>query len=334
MRVDQAKPILTIGILAYNKKPYLKVLLDQIIEQVNGFHLEKKVEVVVSDNASTDGTEGLMTKYMGKKLPYLRYNRNPKNLGFSGNILKQIELARGKYLWFMGDDELLDGGISKVLAILKRYNDGNNVFLMSIENIFDGKVWVSDVKDDIDFILTNGANMTTNIIPVAPARALCKEYTSLNKVWTHTQIILLVSLKLRHRWVLIHNDIFKYMTHFTKKDKIKSRTLKSLSNMTEYFDTILAVDKATRRKLFFRIKKNYFLIALIPFLDAYYPEDNREVRRKILEMRRKYGLVLTCTLSYLVLLVPGLLRRMLFDFGGYLFYGKKYAKYRREAKVK
>lgn len=324
MPTTKIKPLLTIGVVVWNKEPYLKILLEQIIAQMTP-KLQKEVEVVISDNASTDNTEQVMKNYLKKELPYLRYNRNKKNLGISGNILKQIELARGKYLWFIGDDEILKNGIAKLLSIIKQHEKEKCIFLMSIPNIFEKKVWISDLNKDPKFILNNSANMTTTIMPVEAARKIVSEIKNVNKVWPHNHIDLLISLKLNYKWVLIHNNIFKYMTHFPKKSE--PRGLGHANNLESYFDMIVSVDKQTGGNLFGKINKSLHFLILFPFLDTLNPEKNKLLRKKIKEMRNKYDIKILASLCLLLLSIPSSIRRMLFDLGGRVFYGKRYANY-------
>ena len=74
--------------------------------------LGESVEIVVSDNASTDGTrevvEAAATVYP------IAYIRNDANVG-SRNFLVSVEWASGEYAWVLGDDDLvLEGGLYTV----------------------------------------------------------------------------------------------------------------------------------------------------------------------------------------------------------------------------
>lgn len=72
-----------------------------------------KLDVVVSDNASTDNTEAVV-KASG--LPIV-YHRNASNIGFGKNLLNATgRLAKGEYVWVIGDDDfILPGGIARIL---------------------------------------------------------------------------------------------------------------------------------------------------------------------------------------------------------------------------
>lgn len=102
-------PILSVCIITRNRAPALERLLTDLqTEMVPG------VEVCVSDNASTDSTAQVIARWRGR-LP-LRYQKNRRNLGGEQNVLAACSMARGQYVWFMGDDDLLAPGALSSLA--------------------------------------------------------------------------------------------------------------------------------------------------------------------------------------------------------------------------
>ena len=71
------KPLISICIPTYNRAKYLKKSIDSIIGQPEFQNGE--VEIVISDNASTDGTEELGQKYVAE-YENIIYFRNPQNI--------------------------------------------------------------------------------------------------------------------------------------------------------------------------------------------------------------------------------------------------------------
>ncbi len=101
--------LLSICIPTFNRCEYLQCLLDSVIEQYNN-----DFEICVSDNASGDGT-GEYVKKLQKSYNFISYSRNDKNLGFDGNLLKVVGMAKGKYVWIIGDDDMVaDGAVAKI----------------------------------------------------------------------------------------------------------------------------------------------------------------------------------------------------------------------------
>ena len=82
---------LSLCIPTYNRAAFLSEALDSVIQQATD-----EVEIVISDNASNDGTAEMVTEYQGK-FPRITYYRQPENLGFDRNMLRAVDLARGEY---------------------------------------------------------------------------------------------------------------------------------------------------------------------------------------------------------------------------------------------
>lgn len=108
--------LLTIAIPTFNRADYLDLCLFQICKQIRGY--EKYVDIIVSNNASTDDTEEVVLKYIRKGFN-IKYVKNTTNIGMDGNIIQAYRLANSKYVLILGDDDaLLDGSLSKILNIL------------------------------------------------------------------------------------------------------------------------------------------------------------------------------------------------------------------------
>ncbi len=109
------RPLLTIAIPTYNRSRFLARLLDSLTVQSAD---APQLELLVSDNASPDETPQRLEEYRGRGLNF-RSIRNTINLGADGNILQCFEEARGKYVWIVGDDDvLLDGALGVILHLL------------------------------------------------------------------------------------------------------------------------------------------------------------------------------------------------------------------------
>jgi abequosyltransferase len=123
----RTQPLLSIAIPTYNRASCLRLLLENLAPQLIG---EQRVEVIVSDNASTDDTATVVTQFQRAGLP-LNYVRNSGNLGADANILQCFSLAFGKYVWVVGDDDVIvPGALSQVLDLLQA-KDYSLVYLSS-----------------------------------------------------------------------------------------------------------------------------------------------------------------------------------------------------------
>jgi len=110
------RPLLTIAIPTYNRAKYLGQLLSAIARQLKP---EMPVQVLVSDNASTDETQPLVHRFIQTGLA-LTYLRNDENKGPDANIFQCFSQASGTWVWIVGDDDIIvDGGIARVLEYLR-----------------------------------------------------------------------------------------------------------------------------------------------------------------------------------------------------------------------
>lgn len=110
-----ATPKLSIVIPTYNRREYLAQCLDSLRE------VRVDCEIVISDNASTDGTAEMVAQ-RAQIDSRIRYVRNEHNLGLAANNNRALREARGEYLCLLGDDDLsLPGNFEKKTAILDAY---------------------------------------------------------------------------------------------------------------------------------------------------------------------------------------------------------------------
>lgn len=110
---------LTIGIPTFNGARRIGETLDSVLAQAQAGQLE----IVVSDNASTDDTETVVRYYQGiSKIPIV-YSRQPENMGYDRNVDTLFQRAHGDYVWTLADDDVVqEGAISKILDAINQTN--------------------------------------------------------------------------------------------------------------------------------------------------------------------------------------------------------------------
>ncbi len=122
-------PLLTIAIPTYNRSVYITQLLTALAPQLAQ---EPRVELLISDNASPDNTQDLINCFRGKGLS-CRYIRNETNIGSDANFLQCFKEAAGKYVWLVGDDDIIpSGAIDRLMSFLLS-NDFDLVYLRPTE---------------------------------------------------------------------------------------------------------------------------------------------------------------------------------------------------------
>lgn len=104
------RPVLTISIPTYQRASYLDILLRQLSKEVGLLADSSLVEILVSDNASFDGTKELVHLYLSRGV-HLRYFCNAENIGSDLNIAQCYNEAKGRYVLIMGDDDVLVDGV-------------------------------------------------------------------------------------------------------------------------------------------------------------------------------------------------------------------------------
>jgi len=77
-------------------------------------------QVCVSDNHSNDNTRDVVRMFEGKL--NLSYRKNESNIGMAKNIISSVEMAKGEFIWMIGDDDLLlPKAIKKVNELLVNF---------------------------------------------------------------------------------------------------------------------------------------------------------------------------------------------------------------------
>lgn len=141
---DPAKPLLSVRSLTYNHVRYLSQALDGILMQVTDFPFE----VIVHDDASTDGTTDLLREYVQKYpniiVPIIQTeNQYSKR---DGSIRRAIDpKLRGKYIALCeGDDYWTDEHKLQRQVHFLEEHPGYTMCVHAVNYVQDGKVLRND----------------------------------------------------------------------------------------------------------------------------------------------------------------------------------------------
>jgi glycosyltransferase involved in cell wall biosynthesis len=93
-------PLVSVGVPVYNGANYLREALASLVGQTWA-----DLEIVVSDNASTDNTEDIVREFATAD-PRVRYHRQSVNLGAAGNYNFTLEHATGAFFMWAAHDDL------------------------------------------------------------------------------------------------------------------------------------------------------------------------------------------------------------------------------------
>lgn len=162
-------PKISIIIPTFNRANFLKKAIESALAQDYN-----ELEIIVSDNASTDKTSEIIKDYSDDKR--FNYYYNNENLGMVGNWRKILHnYINGDFFLILSDDDyLLDNKyVSKAVELIKKdseivlvyangyviYEDTNEIHKLDLpfEKIEDGKkIFLSRQKiGKFDFILSN-----------------------------------------------------------------------------------------------------------------------------------------------------------------------------------
>src|SRR5690606_21798140 len=134
-------PRVSIAVPVYNGERYLRASLDGLLAQTF-----TDFELVIADNASTDGTEAICREYVARDAR-VRYHRNERNLGGPGNFRRVFQLSRGEYhKWSTADDLWHPTLVEKCVAVLDARPDV--VLAYPRSNIVDAEGRVVRTFDD------------------------------------------------------------------------------------------------------------------------------------------------------------------------------------------
>ncbi|HEU0086639.1 MAG TPA: glycosyltransferase family 2 protein [Pseudonocardiaceae bacterium] len=93
--------LVSIGLPVRNGEQFLAGAVRSVLAQ-DHHHLE----LVISDNASDDGTQEICREF-AQSDPRVRYYRQSENIGLLNNFIRVQELAAGTYFKWLGDDDWL-----------------------------------------------------------------------------------------------------------------------------------------------------------------------------------------------------------------------------------
>ena len=95
-------------IVNYNTLELTKSTIESVFEKTRGV----KYEIILVDNASTDGSADFFEINYKNKINFIKNN---ENLGFGRANNKGIEIAKGKYIFLLNSDTLLINNAIKIL---------------------------------------------------------------------------------------------------------------------------------------------------------------------------------------------------------------------------
>ncbi|CAN5773998.1 hypothetical protein BH10ACT1_BH10ACT1_30910 [soil metagenome] len=114
--VECTAPLVTVAVPTFEREGLLPRTLASVLAQDH-----TAIELLIGDNASTDGTQELCAGYVARS-PNVRYVRQATNVGPTPNFESLRSQGSGEYFLFLGDDDWLDPDyVSTCLAALEEH---------------------------------------------------------------------------------------------------------------------------------------------------------------------------------------------------------------------
>lgn len=246
-------PKVSVMIPVYNAKEFIVECLESILSQDY-----PNIELVVSDDCSTDGTQEVLKRYEGDGRVKLFLNK--KNLGITDNCNQALSSCNGTYVcFFAGDDVMLPNKISAQVALLEKHNEASMCY--HCVDVFDSDsgetLYVTEfnrrtIFSFFDMIEKGGLPGINSVIArrnCLPAKLYDKDFPVVSD-W-----LFMVEIALRGKVVFIDEIYTKYRKHVggvsAQADDLIDETLRTLNHIEDRFNgdlRIVSVCKQSRKR--------------------------------------------------------------------------------------
>lgn len=119
-------PLISICIITYNQEKYIEKAIESVIAQ----QYDGPLEIILSDDHSTDGTAEICRHYQERFPDIIHFIQTPVNRGVVSNWMEATTHAKGEYIALLeGDDFWIDSEkLQKQHQILDHFSDVGFVF--------------------------------------------------------------------------------------------------------------------------------------------------------------------------------------------------------------
>lgn len=131
-----SQPLITVAVPTYNSSITLKYCIDSILDQRTKLSNFFELEVIVSDNGSTDSTPEICSEYVRKYGGLFRYYRHSDNIGYDKNIASLFQYSRGKFVKILCDDDALNPNAIEAHALVLNEHPEVDLILSNFD-VFD-----------------------------------------------------------------------------------------------------------------------------------------------------------------------------------------------------
>lgn len=221
----------------YNSRQYLRECLDSIFSQDYA-----DFEVVVSDDASTDGSQEILKEYAAK-CKNMVLLLNEKNLGITDNCDRALQSCSGKYIvLFAGDDVMLPGKLSMQVSFMELHPD----VAISYHSV---EIFNSDTDTVLGYTSSTPADETNSTVDIITkmgidgSMSIMSRSSMVPKDIYKTEVkyisdwLFQIEVSLRGKVVMLPGIWCKYRKYGTNNGKELSRYLHEFEEVIDYVKT-------------------------------------------------------------------------------------------------
>lgn len=129
-------PRVSVLVPFYNQAGFARETVSSVLTQDLG-----DFEVILADDASTDGTGELLERFAAEHPARITLLRAARNRGIAGNFNAALRAAAGELVaWLGGDDVMLTGKLSRQVQVLDAHPE-------AVACVHDAEVFVSDTGE-------------------------------------------------------------------------------------------------------------------------------------------------------------------------------------------
>ena len=226
-------PTVSIGMPVYNAERTLRESVDSILSQTFS-----DFELIISDNASADGTEAICRTYVERD-SRVAYHRQPQNLGITENYNTVFRLSNAPYFkWASSSDICMPEFLSKCVAVQQNHSDV--VLCYPRTRLFNSRTSdVEDYNDDLNLVdedplirfyqCIGRLRLNNALNGVIRADVLAR--TGLIKAFFMSDVCLMAELSLHGKFVEVPEFLF-----YRRMDPDTATKLMEYEKEVKYFD--------------------------------------------------------------------------------------------------
>ncbi|MGI9860908.1 glycosyltransferase family 2 protein [Moorella naiadis] len=209
--MNVGSPLVTIAIPTFNRAHYIAETVESALNQTY-----ENIEIIISDNCSTDNTEEIVKQFKEGKIRYYRQNTN---IGMVGNWNFCLQQATGDFFLLLSDDDLLEK--EAIERLLSQFNDTSITLAYSRVTYIDeysnsiGKSLAAPCLESGHEFIINSLKRKREVYPAATIHRTetAKRLGGYLDIGSATDLALRLSLAVGGTVAFLPEQLVKYRIH-------------------------------------------------------------------------------------------------------------------------